>query len=452
MWGIWSHPVSGLTQETSPGSGSGPRGSGKQLDHGHRWPVPVEKSPLLNEHVHECATRGRGCAKEPYCAARPRCRFTAVSWGRHEFARDRSESSERRSPPRRPEPATAQGGAARGLALADRRGRRVRQDGGADAADRLPAGRPRRRRGPGAGHHVHQQGRRRDARTRGAAGRPAGAVDVGVDVPLHLRADPAQPGVVAAGAELQLLDLRRRRLAAAAADDRQGHGAGHQAVLAAVAGQRDLQPEERADRPRAGGVRRIERRRGPATHHRGRLRRIPAPAARGQRAGLRRPHRRDSRCAASLSTDCAVLPAAVPAHPGRRVSGHQPRAVRVGARTRRAGGLRRRGGRRRAGRAVCGGRRRPVDLCVPRRDDPQHRRLRTRLPQRHNDSAGAELPVDTEHLERGQLGDLPQRRTSREAAVDRRRGGRAHRRLRRRQRARRGALRRRGDRRARRQG
>src|SRR5215211_8124980 len=23
----------------------------KQLDHGHRWPVPVEKSPLLNKHV-----------------------------------------------------------------------------------------------------------------------------------------------------------------------------------------------------------------------------------------------------------------------------------------------------------------------------------------------------------------------------------------------------------------
>ena len=66
---------------------------------------------------------------------------------------------------------------------------------------------------------------------------PARPVDVGVDVPLHLRADPAQPGVAAAGAELQLLDLRRRRLTPAADDDRQGHGAGHQAVLAAAAGQ-----------------------------------------------------------------------------------------------------------------------------------------------------------------------------------------------------------------------
>ena len=153
---------------------------------------------------------------------------------------------------RRAQPPAAPGGAARGLAAAHRRRRGVGQDGRAHPADRLPAGRPRRRRRAGAGHHVHQQGRRRDARAGGAAGRPAGPVDVGVDVPLDLRAHPAQPGVAAAGAELQLLDLRRRRLAAAAADDRQGHGPGHQAVLAAVAGQRDLEPQERADRARAG--------------------------------------------------------------------------------------------------------------------------------------------------------------------------------------------------------
>ena len=48
--------------------------------------------------------------------------------------------------PGRAQPAAAQGGAARRLAAADRRGRRVRQDGGAHPPDRLPAGRPRRRR------------------------------------------------------------------------------------------------------------------------------------------------------------------------------------------------------------------------------------------------------------------------------------------------------------------
>ena len=95
-------------------------------------------------------------------------------------------------------------------------------------------------------------------------------------------------------------------------------------------------------------------------------------------------------------------------------------------------------GRRRARRAVRGRRRRPVDLRVPRRDHPQHRGLRARLPERHNDSAGAELPLDAEHPVGGQLGHLPQRRAPREAAVDRRGRRRAHRRLRRRQRARRG--------------
>src|SRR6516225_7467335 len=42
------HSFSGLTQETSPGSGSGPRGSELQL-RGYRRPVPVEKSPRV-EH------------------------------------------------------------------------------------------------------------------------------------------------------------------------------------------------------------------------------------------------------------------------------------------------------------------------------------------------------------------------------------------------------------------
>src|SRR5258706_13128701 len=70
VWGFWSHPVSGLTQETSPGSGSGPRGSWKQLDHGHRWRVPVEKSTPVNEHVNECAIKGRASAKVSSCGGK----------------------------------------------------------------------------------------------------------------------------------------------------------------------------------------------------------------------------------------------------------------------------------------------------------------------------------------------------------------------------------------------
>jgi len=48
-----------------------------------------------------------------------------------------------------------------------------------------------------------------------------------VDVFIHLRADPPQSGLrYDAGVELQLLDIRRRRLPSVLiADDRQGHGA-----------------------------------------------------------------------------------------------------------------------------------------------------------------------------------------------------------------------------------
>src|SRR6202022_2255233 len=83
VWGGCSHPISVLTQETSPGSGSGPRGSGKQLHHGHRWPVPVKKSPLLDEHASSVPS---------LAVPAQRCRFTAVGWGGHEFARDGSQS------------------------------------------------------------------------------------------------------------------------------------------------------------------------------------------------------------------------------------------------------------------------------------------------------------------------------------------------------------------------
>jgi hypothetical protein len=36
-----------------------------QLDHGHRWPVPIEKSALLVEHGTECATKDGTRAKKP---------------------------------------------------------------------------------------------------------------------------------------------------------------------------------------------------------------------------------------------------------------------------------------------------------------------------------------------------------------------------------------------------
>ena len=42
-------------------------------------------------------------------------------------------------------------------------------------------------------------------------------------------------------------------------------------------------------------------------------------------------------------------------------------------------------------------------------------------PNAHHDPAGTELPLHPDDSERGELGDLPQRRTGGRAAVDRRR-------------------------------
>ena len=57
------------------------------------------------------------------------------------------------------------------------------------------------------------------------------------------------------------------------------------------------------------------------------------------------------------------------------------------------------------GRAVRRRRRRPVDLRLPRRDDPQHRRVRARLPARDDDPAGAELPLHPADPQGRQPGD-----------------------------------------------
>ena len=93
-------------------------------------------------------------------------------------------------------------------------------------------------------------------------------------------------------------------------------------------------------------------------------------------------------------------------------------------------------------------RRRPVDLRLPRRQHPQHPRLRAGLPRRHVDPAGAELPLHPDDPQRRQRGDRPQQGPQAEAALVRRGRRRGHRGLRRRRRARRGAVRLRGDRQA----
>ena len=81
-----------------------------------------------------------------------------------------------------------------------------------------------------------------------------------------------------------------------------------------------------------------------------------------RRGRLRRAAAAHLRAAARQRAAARALPAPLPPHPGRRVPGHQPAAVRVAARC--SPGRAQRGVRRR--------RRRPVHLRVPRRASRQH--------------------------------------------------------------------------------
>ena len=93
---------------------------------------------------------------------------------------------------RRPQRAAAGRGRARRRAAARRRRRRLRQDPRADPPDRVA---DHRAQGPprlDPGDHLHQQGRGRDEGAGRGPGRQARPDHVGLDVPLRVRADPAQ--------------------------------------------------------------------------------------------------------------------------------------------------------------------------------------------------------------------------------------------------------------------
>ena len=81
-----------------------------------------------------------------------------------------------------------------------------------------------------------------------------------------------------------------------------------------------------------------------------------------------------------------ALPPALPLRAGRRVPGHEPRAVRPGPPPVPPAGQRD-GGRRRG----------PVDLLLARRRHPQHPRLREGLPGRARAAPGGELPLHPGH-------------------------------------------------------
>ena len=90
----------------------------------------------------------------------------------------------------------------------------IGQDPRAHPPDRVADLRARRPPRLGPGDHVHQQGRRRDARAGRGAGRRPRQDHVGQHLPLRLRAHPAQ-GDRQVRLQVELHDLRRGRLQAA---------------------------------------------------------------------------------------------------------------------------------------------------------------------------------------------------------------------------------------------
>ena len=122
--------------------------------------------------------------------------------------------------------------------------------------------------------------------------------------------------------------------------------------------------------------------RPPAGRARARL--CPVPGAPGvERADrLRRPGVARAPAAARVAGRSRGRAAPVQVRARGRVPGHQPRPGRAG-----------RAGRRAAPQRDRGGRRRPVDLQVPRRRDQQHPRVPRALPPGPGRRAPAELPV-----------------------------------------------------------
>ena len=125
--------------------------------------------------------------------------------------------------------------------------------------------------------------------------------------------------------QVELHHLRRRRLQAADDAGLPRPRPRRQAVPAARDPQLGLQRQERAAGPRG---RRQGRPQHPGGDLRRGVRRVPAPPPAGQRARLRRPADDDRAPLPGVPGGAGELAAPVPPRAGRRVPGHQPRAVR----------------------------------------------------------------------------------------------------------------------------
>ena len=342
-----------------------------------------------------------------------------------------------RDVPRRPESGAAGGRADDRRAGARDRRRGLGQDARAHAPHRASARRGRREAARDPRDHVHEQGRRRDARAGRGSRRAAGARRVGDDVPRRLRPHPAPRGA-AARLPLELHDLRHRRPAAAHEAVPRGSRARPEALHAARHPLADLEREEPADRPRRL---REPRRELLRPDRRRRLQALPDEDVQLERRRLRRHALSHRRRARALPRGAGEVADRVPLPARRRVPGHEPRAVPVPA----AAG-------REALERLRRGRSGPVDLRVPRRRHPQRARVRARLPGREDDRARAELPLDELDPRGRERRHLAQPRAQAEEPLVGARRRRSGARRRGGGRALRGALRRRRDRAARRGG
>ena len=333
-----------------------------------------------------------------------------------------------------PQPGTARRGDAASRARADPGRRRLRQDPGADHPHRLAAAdRPGLARRPDGGD-LHEQGRQGDAHA------PVGdaALQRARHVDRHLPR-PVQPlparALEAGESAADLPDPRRGRCGQRrqAGDPRD---AARRGALRAQAG-RLVHRRRQGGRPAPEGHRGARR---PDAEARRDLPGLRGPVPARGRGRLRRADAAQLRAAARRPAPARALPRALPPHPGRRVPGHQPAAVRLAEDVRGDAGRARRAGRGRHRRDLRGRRRRPEHLRLPGRARGQHGRLRARVPGAPADQARAQLPLLRQHPGFGQCADRAQHRPAGQEPAHRGGPGRAGAGARVAQRLRRGAV------------
>ena len=179
--------------------------------------------------------------------------------------------------------------------------------------------------------HLHQQGRRRDEASASASlVGPVAAEDVGVDVPLGVRADPPPRRATGSGYPSSVHDLRpgRRRCASPATSSATSastrSGSRPASVHAAIS----------AGQERARLRRRLRRARPRSIYERQDRRRLPrVPELACARAGAMDFDDLLGKAVEPLpdaARRARALPAPLQARPGRRVPGHQHRPERAG--------------------------------------------------------------------------------------------------------------------------